>query len=102
TVPGCRTPHIWLEDGLSLYDAVGPDFTLLRFDPALDVSDLLAAAKVRGVPLHLLDVKTTEPAYAEKLVLSRPDQHVAWRANAAPSDPAGLIDRIRGAGRRAD
>ena len=38
TVPGCRTPHFWLRDGRSLYDAMGPDYTLLRFDPAVDVS----------------------------------------------------------------
>jgi 2-polyprenyl-6-methoxyphenol hydroxylase-like FAD-dependent oxidoreductase len=100
TVPGCRTPHIWLREGISLYDAIGPDFTLLRFDPRLDVSNLLAAAEGRGVPLHLLDITTTQPVYAEKLVLSRPDQHVAWRSNAAPADPIELIDRIRGAGRR--
>jgi len=31
------------------------------------------------------------------LVLSRPDQHVAWRGDALPVDPLGLIDRIRGA-----
>jgi hypothetical protein len=24
TVPGCRTPHVWLDDGRSLYDALGP------------------------------------------------------------------------------
>ena len=23
TVPGCRTPHLWLADGRSLYDAMG-------------------------------------------------------------------------------
>ena len=33
TVPGCRTPHLWCGDGGSLYDAMGPEFTLLRFDP---------------------------------------------------------------------
>src|SRR5256885_2506107 len=32
TVPGCRTPHFWCEDGSSLYDAMGSEFTLLRFD----------------------------------------------------------------------
>jgi hypothetical protein len=29
-------------------------------------------------------------------VLSRPDQHVAWRGDAMPPDPLALIDRIRG------
>src|ERR1700710_1442000 len=29
TVPGCRTPHIRCGDGRSLYDAMGPEFTLL-------------------------------------------------------------------------
>ena len=36
-------------------------------------------------------------AYAEKLVLVRPDQHVAWRGDEAPSAPLELIDRVRGA-----
>jgi hypothetical protein len=31
------------------------------------------------------------------LVLSRPDQHVAWRGDLLPSDALSLIDRIRGA-----
>jgi hypothetical protein len=30
-------------------------------------------------------------------VLSRPDQHVAWRGESLPSNPAELIDRVRGA-----
>jgi hypothetical protein len=98
TVPGCRTPHFRLEEGVSLYDAMGPDFTLLRFDPRLDVANLLAAAESRGMPLTLLDVSTTEPVYAEKLILSRPDQHIAWRGNTVPVDPLPLIDRVRGAG----
>ncbi len=29
TVPGHRTPHVWLADGRSLYDAVGPEYTLI-------------------------------------------------------------------------
>src|SRR5262249_14945194 len=32
TVPGCRTPHLWLRDGRSLYDALEANFTLLRLD----------------------------------------------------------------------
>ena len=101
TVPGCRTPHVWLNDGRSLYDALGDGYTLLRFDPEIDVEPLLSAAATRGVPLVLLDVisddKDLRAFYPQGLVLSRPDQHVAWRGDAAPSDPTALIDRIRGA-----
>jgi hypothetical protein len=32
-----------------------------------------------------------------RLVLSRPDQHVAWRGNRPPGDPLAQIDRVRGA-----
>lgn len=101
TVPGCRTPHIWLADGRSLYDAMGPDYTLLRFDPSVDASALIDAAAACGVPMQLLDVvpKDPDPAlYAEAFVLSRPDRHVAWRGNAIPSNPDMLLDILTGAG----
>jgi len=99
SVPGCRTPHLWREDGSSLYDAMGPEFTLLRFDPAVDVAELEAAARKRGVPLKVLDVERPNTAifYDGGLVLSRPDQHVAWRGDRLPADPLALIDRVRGA-----
>ena len=99
TVPGCRTPHVWLDDGRSLYDALGPGYTLLRFDPALDVRALQDAARDRRVPLQVLDVNAADAAsiYRHKLVLSRPDQHVAWRGQSVPTDPLALIDLVRGA-----
>jgi 2-polyprenyl-6-methoxyphenol hydroxylase-like FAD-dependent oxidoreductase len=97
TVPGCRTPHVWLPDGRSLYDALGPDYTLLRLDPRLEVSGLLGAAEDRGVPLAVLDLPSESP-YRHKLLISRPDQHLAWRSDRLPENPAALIDRLRGAG----
>lgn len=99
TVPGCRVPHLWLRDGRSLYDALGPEYTLMRFDPAIDVSALTNAARLRNVPLVVLDVDAPEAhgLYREKLVLSRPDQHVAWRGNTLPADALALVERIRGA-----
>ncbi|MGB9430689.1 MAG: FAD-dependent oxidoreductase [Candidatus Acidiferrum sp.] len=98
TVPGCRTPHVWLRDGRSLYDALGPEFALLRFDPAVETGSLAAAAAQRGLPLVVLDVDAADSAslYPRKLVLSRPDQHVAWRGDEPPDDSQGLIDRMRG------
>ena len=79
---------------------MGHDYTLLRFDPAVEVEPLLRAAASRRVPMRLLDIVSDEaPAlYKQKLVLSRPDQHVAWRGDAVPADPLALIDRVRGAG----
>jgi hypothetical protein len=99
TVPGCRTPHFWRDDGGSIYDAMGPEFTLLSFDPSIETAPLKVAAKRRGVPLMVLDVDTTAACglYGHRLVLSRPDQHVAWRGDALPYDPVALIDRVRGA-----
>ena len=102
TVPGCRTPHIWLDDGCSLYDAMGPDYTLLRFDPSVDVSAVAEAARQRGFPLEVLNIaaKDLPEPYTTKLVLSRPDQHVAWRGDTVPADALGLIDLVRGASTR--
>ena len=85
---------------LIAYDGgVQPDYTLLRLDPSLDVTPLVDAAAARGVPLVVLDVASAEAAavYDRRLVLSRPDQHVAWRGNAVPADAEALVDLIRGA-----
>ena len=62
TVPGCRTPHLTREDGGSLYDAMGPEFTLLRLDPDLDAAPIELAARQRGVPLKVVDIKTPATA----------------------------------------
>ncbi|MFO1245967.1 MAG: FAD-dependent oxidoreductase [Ramlibacter sp.] len=101
TAPGCRAPHFWLADGRSLYDAFGPAYTLLRFDAALDVAPLLAAARAQGVPLAVLDVQARDAvpaAYRHPLVLCRADQHVVWRGEAVPADAAALVAVLRGAG----
>jgi 2-polyprenyl-6-methoxyphenol hydroxylase-like FAD-dependent oxidoreductase len=99
TVPGCRAPHLWLDGRGSLYDALGPYYALLRFDSEARVTGIVEAAAKRKVPLTLLDVKTPEApeVYRHKLVLVRPDQHVAWRGDEEPSAPLDLIDLVRGA-----
>lgn len=99
--PGGRLPHAWLEPGCSLYDELGDGMTLLVL--ADDVSDsagaMAAAAGERRVPLRT--IRLPRPDLREKLraglVLVRPDQHVAWRGERAPADPAALIDAVRGA-----
>src|SRR6202158_3082528 len=54
---------------------------------------------MRARPLKVLDIEppTSAMFYGSGPVLSRPDQHVAWRSNTLPADPLVLIDRVRGA-----
>ena len=69
---------------------------LLRFDPAVEVERLIAAAG--PVVLTLVDI--TDPAiaalYERKFVLVRPDAHVCWRGDALPDDLARLIATVAG------
>jgi 2-polyprenyl-6-methoxyphenol hydroxylase-like FAD-dependent oxidoreductase len=97
--PGHRAPHVWLGAGRSTLDLFGRGFALLRFDAAADVAGIEAAAVKRGLPLAIHDIGNAEARdlYRRRLALVRPDGHVAWRADVAPSDPLALIDRVRGA-----
>lgn len=99
TVPGCRVPHVWLRDGRSLYDACGKDYTLLVFEPACPVGKLVAAAAELGVPVSVLQVDSDEAGqvYDHKLVMCRPDGHIAWRGNQEPPDPRQLLSHVSGA-----
>ena len=99
TVPGCRTPYYMFDNGRSLYDAMGPEYTLLRTDPEIKIDSLVLAASEKGVPLCILDITGDEvkTLYDRKLVLSRPDQHIAWRGDELPENPIELIEIIRGA-----
>jgi len=98
TVPGCRAPHIWLKDGRPLYDALGPGYTLLRFDRRIDVAAFVSATTVERVPLAVLDIDAGDgnSPYAQSLVLLRPDQHIAWRGNRLPARPESLVRLIKG------
>src|SRR5262245_7038026 len=97
--PGARAPHVWLGDGRSILDLFGRGFVLLRLAGAQSGADLEAAAAARGVPLTTWTLNEPEAAqlYQNRLVLIRPDGHVAWRSDTPPPDPAGLIDQVRGA-----
>jgi hypothetical protein len=103
--PGCRAPHAWLADGRSTLDLFGRDFTLLRLgSDAPEAARLVAAAACARMPLDC--VTLTEPEvvqlYRSKLVLVRPDGHVAWRSDALPADADELIARVRGDSRAVD
>jgi 2-polyprenyl-6-methoxyphenol hydroxylase-like FAD-dependent oxidoreductase len=96
--PGHRAPHAWIAPSRSTLDLYGKGFTLLRFNGA-DPAAIVAAAKRKNVPLTVVDIANSDIAklYERRLLLVRPDGHVAWRDDAAPADPDRLIEVVRGA-----
>lgn len=97
--PGHLAPHAWLEDGRSLYDLFGPDFTLLVTEgDASDAANVEADAKVLAIPLTV--VAPAHPGlkglYGARFALVRPDQHVAWRGDVWPG--ARILDQAAGRG----
>jgi 2-polyprenyl-6-methoxyphenol hydroxylase-like FAD-dependent oxidoreductase len=98
TYPGARAPHAWVAEGRSTIDLFGRNFVLMRSGGA-DPSAIVTAAATRNVPLEVFDISDSSTAklYEKKLVLVRPDGHVAWRGDSAPSDPLSVIDAVRGA-----
>lgn len=98
--PGYLAPHALLEDGRSTLDLFGCGFVLLRFgEDAPEAAGLAEAARERGVPfeVHRIGDAAIDALYEKKLVLVRPDGHVAWRSDTAPAKAGAVIDRVRGA-----
>lgn len=82
--PGGRPPHLWLEDGRSLFDLLGFEWTLLRLGKD-DGKAFIKASRTANMDLKIVDVQGEEARdlYQADLALIRPDQIVAWRGNDA-------------------
>jgi 2-polyprenyl-6-methoxyphenol hydroxylase-like FAD-dependent oxidoreductase len=95
--PGSRAPHAWLQDGRSTLDLFGRGFVLLAFDGAA-TTPLENAFAARNVPLKVerIDDPAITRLYERRLVLVRPDGHVAWRGDAT-DNPLHIVDVARGA-----
>jgi hypothetical protein len=101
--PGHRAPHLWISGhhhkGLSTLDLFGRGYVLLRLgrDPAAH-DRLLKDAMDREIPVRVVDLDDDETfaLYGKKLVLVRPDGHVAWRGDALPADTAVLWATVTG------
>jgi FAD-dependent monooxygenase len=96
--PGHRAPNVVLGEHGTLFDQFGSGFTLVdAVDDNEQSSRLLADAARVGLPIRHLPL--SDPALAElyqhRLVLVRPDLHIAWSGTDV-TDSAEIIDYIRG------
>jgi 2-polyprenyl-6-methoxyphenol hydroxylase-like FAD-dependent oxidoreductase len=97
TWPGSRLPHVFLADGSAVYDHLGKGLTLLAFDDSNTAAIESEAAK-RSIPLTVLRLKdaNAQRIYQRRLVLVRPDHHVAWRGDVLPADCGAVLARVSG------
>jgi 2-polyprenyl-6-methoxyphenol hydroxylase-like FAD-dependent oxidoreductase len=98
--PGHRLPHFRRTDGRPVFDLLGPEFSLLCVgEDAEGAERLVGSARAARVPLKLVRLTDAEarPLCRATFVLVRPDQHVAWRSDSMPQNPAEIIDCARGA-----
>ena len=91
-LPGARIPHMWLDDGQALQDILGEHYSLLDLKGDAETASLEEAFRARGAPLAV--IRRHEPrvrgVYGASVFLLRPDLHIVWRGDGAPTDAAGL------------
>lgn len=92
TYIGSRAPHVFLKDGSSILDRLGPYWSLVAFlgeeNESPGTESLLEAATAVGMPLRQVILSGEENArrvWQAKLVLVRADGHVVWRGQHGPS-----------------
>lgn len=98
-VPGARFPHLWLEaEARSLYDLLGPGFTLLSVSGEFHDHVEQAAAQLK-IPLRAVRLPRSvqdEPWFDHDTYLVRQDTHVVWRGSGGPSDIKRVLQRVSG------
>ncbi len=98
TWPGARLPHVWLENGTAIQDAIPDGYVLLRLGRSqTNTEPLKQTFASYGAPFSVLEIAGARPreVYGYDLLLLRPDMHVVWRGNALP-DVAALARTATG------
>jgi 2-polyprenyl-6-methoxyphenol hydroxylase-like FAD-dependent oxidoreductase len=97
--PGGRPPHLWLQDGRSLFDLFGSEWTLLQLGGKPGRAEgFKEAAQQLGIGLTTLrlELPQARDLYESDLVLIRPDQILAWRDRGSPPDCERVLSRLVG------
>jgi 2-polyprenyl-6-methoxyphenol hydroxylase-like FAD-dependent oxidoreductase len=96
---GYHLPPQPLSSGRNVFEELGRGFTLLAFDAADgEAGRFEDAARSFGIPLRVVrdTVSGGREAYGSRLILVRPDQHVAWAGDTAPADPERVMCLVTG------
>ena len=97
---GARLPHYWRTDGTSIFDLLGPEWTLwiCAGADAPDATELIEAAEQRDLPLVTISLPDALPdaGFTRGLVLCRPDLFVAWSGDMPPDDAGQVLDHLLG------
>lgn len=95
---GHRAPNVVIGADRTLFDDFGPCFTLVDACGHPEAKQLIDEAALVGMPLHHLIVEDRHcrELYCDRLVLVRPDLHIAWSGTTV-TDAAAIIGRARGA-----
>ena len=106
TVPASRTAsaghHLSacvLSSGDNVFTRLGDGLTLIALDaePA-GIEALRDAARALRVSLEVIrdSLADDRTRYQARLILVRPDQHIAWAGDTAPADPEAVLARAIG------
>jgi len=88
-----------LSSGKNVFEELGLGFTLLAFGAGdAGVAAFERAAAAAHIPMNVVrdSYAGGREAYERRLVLVRPDQYVAWTADAVPADVAALLAKVTG------
>lgn len=94
TWPGCRLPHLFLDNGQSIHEKLGLYFTLICFGETADIPPTAETS----LPLEVLyiDEPLANKIYQYRYILVRPDQHIAWRGNVIPNNFFQILKKVTG------
>jgi hypothetical protein len=109
--PGTRVPHAWVQrDGarVSTLDLLGPGFTLFTGSagtPWVAAADEVSTSLRVPIEVHLIgpdaDIRDVDGGWAQltglapdAALLVRPDDFVAWRAQALPESPGTDLHQV--------
>jgi 4-hydroxyisophthalate hydroxylase len=98
--PGHHLAPAALSSGRNVFEHLGGAFTLIALTgDRRSTAAFQAAARALRVPLRVVadSFDDRRASYGRRLILVRPDQHVAWAADRPPADPAAVLRRAVGA-----